>query len=76
MDTPFFNRPNTVRDSDCRGRPRSARQVERSPDFRSGREINIGRRNADHGERLAIQEQLLADETGIGAQVLLPESVS
>src|ERR1700730_13626522 len=51
-------------------------QVERSPNLGSGGEIKISRRNANHAEFLAIQKQLLADETGIGAEILLPESVT
>lgn len=38
--------------------------------------FEVGRRNADHGERMSIQRQRFAQNAGVRAQTLLPELVT
>src|SRR6266700_5560461 len=50
-------------------------QIERGPNLCPGWKIKFWRGNSSEGELLAVQEQLLADNSRIGSQVLLPEAV-
>src|SRR5882724_5862032 len=50
-------------------------QIERGPNLCPGWKIKFWRGNSGHCELLAVQEQLLADNSSIRSQVLLPEAV-
>ena len=55
---------------------RGRTQIERSPNLGAGGKVDVGTGHPDDREPVAVQQQVLSDNTRIAAQMSLPEAVT